>query len=548
MKVPNQNQLVSPLALKSLVTKLWLEGVPEWGELSELLLKLGYWNHWPHSGGNREIQKEINEGLKIPHIWERFSDLPEDQRWQDQRWRFGNHEILKCHPAYHGNDRIAQAALVAINAHAMPPRGDTRSEPKIGIDFIGLGGCENIGASCYAYRAGNDVILVDMGINPDTDTLPRLEKLPSDWKANLRGIVLSHLHADHASGFLHMDSFGSIGGQYLRSDLPIFCTEVTKRLFSNVLKIGARDQFVKSDAATKLRILEKRLCPLPTGVWRKIGDLSLKLIDQPHVPGAALIELESSGGRLLHAVDFAMDRSLGGNPLDLNWLASEDIGVVVLESTYGQVEPENHFRQLRIPILFNCFMDFVDQKFEGKQGQILFPAFSLGRAQELADQLEQRKPASTILAGAAEGISRLVHKVAPEWQKFYPKLTEKSIGYRNIIASHGWMLEETKSNEYYKRLGRDDAVVFTGYIKKDTPAHISACQKNPADGPRIFSLPFSSHASLSQLLSLVVASGAGRVVLVHGERVPDAELTIDDLLWKQGIKVERPNTTETVSL
>lgn len=543
MKVPDQNQLASPLALKSLVTKLWLGGVPEWKVLSELLLKLGYWNHWPHSGGHQEIQTEINERLKIPHIWEGFSDLSEDQPWL-----FGNHEILKCHPAYHGNDRVAKAALVAINAHAMPPRGDTHSEPKIGIDFMGLGGCENIGASCYAYRAGNDVILVDMGINPDTDMLPRLEKLPSDWKADLCGIVLTHLHADHASGFLHMDSFGSIGGQYLRSDLPIYCTEVTKKLFSNVLRIGARDQIAKSDAATKLAVLEKRLCPLPTGVWRKIGDLSLKLIEQPHVPGAALIEIESSGGRLLHAVDFAMDRSLGGDPLNFDWLESEDIAVVILESTYGQIEPNNHFRQLRIPSLFDCFMDFIDQQFEGKRGRVLFPAFSLGRAQELAERLERRKPATTILAGAAKKISRLVHDISPKWQKSYPKLTEGNIGYRNIVASHGWMLEGTKSNEYYKQLGPNDVVVFTGYIQGDTPAYLLTDPKRSPEGPRIVSLPFSSHASLSQLLALVVASGSGRVILVHGEKVTDPELSIDYLLWKNGIKSERPRVTEMVSL
>ena len=545
MKILEQSELVSPLAQTALVKELWYKGFPEPATIYPLMLKLGYWNHWPHSGGSWEIEKDIEEWLKIPHIWEQFSAPP-----KDQRWLFGHHEILKLHPAYQGDDRIAQAALVAINANAMSAHEGIRPTPKIGIDFLGLGGCENIGASCYAYRTGNDVILVDLGINPDTDTLPSLEALPQDWKEKLRGIVLSHLHADHASGLLHLDSLGFIGEHYLSNDLPIYCTEVTKQLFSDVLRVGTKNEITPWDTERRLDMLEKRLCPLANGVWHKlgVGDLSLKLIEQPHVPGAALIEIESSGGRLLHAVDFAMDRSLGGDPLNFDWLESEDIAVVILESTYGQIEPNNHFRQLRIPSLFDCFMNFIDQQFKGKRGRVLFPAFSLGRAQELAERLERRKPATTILAGAAEKISRLVHDVSPKWQKSYPKLSEGNIGYRNVVASHGWMLEGTKSNEYYKQLGPNDVVVFTGYIKGDTPAYLLTDPKRSPEGPRIVSLPFSSHAALSQLLALVVASGSGRVILVHGEQAPNPEISIDHLLWKNGIKIERPKVTEMVSL
>jgi Cft2 family RNA processing exonuclease len=545
MKIPTQNDLACPLALTKLIKKLWNGESHGIEKLSPLLFQLGYWSHWPSDVYHQEdIEEIIKEGLEIPHIWDRFLSLSENQRWQ-----FGNHEILKRHPAYKDGGRISQAALVALNPHAMPSNVDVPSDPKIGIEFMGLGGCETIGASCYAYRTGNDVILVDLGINPDTNTLPDIEKLPEDWKADLRGIVLSHLHADHASGLLHLDSLGFIGEQYLGRDLPIYCTEVTKQLFSHVLRIGTKNEFSPWDADERLQLLEKCLCPLETGVWHNLPEnLSLKLIEQPHVPGAALIEIEGSDGRLLHAVDFAMDRSLGGDPLDLGWLESEEISVVILESTYGHVTSEGHLRQLRIPALFNCFMDFLDQQFEGKRARVLFPAFSLGRAQELTDRLEQGNPETTILGGAAKGISRLVHEIDPKWMNSYSDLSESYIGYRNIVASHGWMLNGTKSHEYYKGLRRDDAVVFTGYIKGDTPAHLLTEPKRPSEGPRIVALPFSSHASLSQLLALVTASGAGRVVLVHGERIPNSELSIDYLLWKNEIAVERPRASEMLTL
>lgn len=543
MKVPDQNQLASPLAQKDLVEKLWNRSIHEPAAFLPLLSKLGYWNHWPYNGKCREIEKEIEGGLQIPYIWERFYDFSEDQRW-----RFGYLKILKRHPAYNENDRIAMAALVAINAHAMRPYEGASIASKIGIDFLGLGGCEKIGASCYAYRKGNDVILVDLGINTDTDVLPNLEGLPQSWKAKLRGILLSHLHADHAAGLLHLDSLGFIGEQYFGNDLPIYCTDVTKQLFCDVLRVGTKREISTWDTEARLHMLEERLHPLVPGVWQKLNALSFRFIEQPHVPGAALVEIESSGGRLLHAVDFAMDRSLGGDPLNLDWLASENIEVIVLESTYGKIDHKSHFRQLRIPSLFDYFMDFLDQQFQGKRGRILFPAFSLGRAQELAERLERRKPATTIMSGAAEGISRLVREIAPNWLRSYPKLAEGNIGYRNIIASHGWMLEGSKSNEYYKQLGPNDAVVFTGYIKGDTPAYLVTDIKRSCEGPKIVSLPFSSHASLSQLLGLVVASGAGRVLLVHGERVTGAEISIEHFLRKNGIMVERPKATEMVSL
>ena len=70
---------------------------------------------------------------------------------------------------------------------------------------MGLGGCQEIGTSCYAYKAGEEVVLIDMGTTLENDPFPRFDLLPVSWRNKLTAIILTHLHADHALGLLHHD-------------------------------------------------------------------------------------------------------------------------------------------------------------------------------------------------------------------------------------------------------------------------------------------------------------------------------------------------------
>jgi len=76
-----------------------------------------------------------------------------------------------------------------------------RNEPNLKI--IPLGGCEEVGRNMTCFEYGNDIVLLDMGLQfPEEDmpgidyVIPNVEYLKGKEK-NIRGVVFSHGHLDH---------------------------------------------------------------------------------------------------------------------------------------------------------------------------------------------------------------------------------------------------------------------------------------------------------------------------------------------------------------
>ncbi|MCG3771786.1 MAG: Ribonuclease [Nitrosomonadaceae bacterium] len=540
MTVPTQSLLALPQALRALCEQLF-----HGDTLSEQIqplarCKLGYWSHCTDQNLDRDVQETIQEGLAEIGIWDRFDHVP-------NKWLFGNADILKRHTAFSERSPVGRAGLVALNPNVMPRY--TGPNDIADIEFVGLGGCQSIGTSCYAYRHRSTVLLVDIGIQPDSNDLPSFDLLPPAWTSEFCGMVLTHLHADHANGLTqYKPELHQLGALHLPDGIPIYCSEETARLFSDVIRMSANDGSYGAPSLSRTtNALLKRLHPLPMNTWHRVGDVSIRLIPYPHVPGSTLVEIGTPGHSVLHAVDFAADRALGGQPFD--WTGISDMGIrsIVLESTYGQVEQGEHWRQLRLPALFSELLDLLDEKLPKRNTRILFPTFSFGRAQEISDVLELRHPDSTTLDGTAAALSKAVRQCAPNWKKT-PVHDQNQTESRNIVASHGWMYEGSTSHSWYNRLTPDDVVVFTGYIRPGTPAWRIKEAARQYGKPRVISVPMSAHASLSQLLALVTATGAGRVVLVHGSHSPSAQLSIDDVLWSRGFEVHRPQIGQIVTL
>src|SRR3989339_1321628 len=71
------------------------------------------------------------------------------------------------------------------------------------LKFLPLGGCGEVTRSCYVYEYGNDIVLLDMGLQfPEEDMpgidyiIPNIEYLRGKER-NIRGVILSHGHLDH---------------------------------------------------------------------------------------------------------------------------------------------------------------------------------------------------------------------------------------------------------------------------------------------------------------------------------------------------------------
>lgn len=85
---------------------------------------------------------------------------------------------------------------------AREPRGDK-------LKVIVLGGCEEVGRNCTLLEYGNDIVIVDMGLQfPEEDMpgvdyiIPNMEYLKGKEK-NVRGVIITHGHYDHIGAIPH---------------------------------------------------------------------------------------------------------------------------------------------------------------------------------------------------------------------------------------------------------------------------------------------------------------------------------------------------------
>jgi len=80
---------------------------------------------------------------------------------------------------------------------------NTNTKQKNNLRIIPLGGCEEVGRNMTVFEYGNDIVILDMGLQfPEEDmpgidyVIPNVEYLKGKEK-NIRGVIFSHGHLDH---------------------------------------------------------------------------------------------------------------------------------------------------------------------------------------------------------------------------------------------------------------------------------------------------------------------------------------------------------------
>lgn len=89
------------------------------------------------------------------------------------------------------------------NWHELNPAPSKTWRQENNLKIIPLGGCEEVGRNMTCFEYGNDIVLLDMGIQfPEEDmpgidyVIPNTEYLKGKEK-NIRGVIFSHGHLDH---------------------------------------------------------------------------------------------------------------------------------------------------------------------------------------------------------------------------------------------------------------------------------------------------------------------------------------------------------------
>ena len=103
------------------------------------------------------------------------------------------------------------------------------------LRVVVLGGNEEVGRNMTMLEYGNDILLIDMGLQfPDLDMpgvdyiVPNISCLKGKEK-NIRGVIITHGHYDHIGGIPHL--MPRLGNP------PIFASDRRAASYKNVRKI-----------------------------------------------------------------------------------------------------------------------------------------------------------------------------------------------------------------------------------------------------------------------------------------------------------------------
>lgn len=267
---------------------------------------------------------------------------------------------------------------------------------KLIVTFLGAAG--TVTGSKYLVATPHARVLVDCGLFQGLKEL-RLR----NWRpvpigvANLDAIVLTHAHIDH-SGYLPLLVKQGFDG-------PVYCTPATKALCEIMLpdagylqeedaRYANRKGFSKHHPALPLYTVEDaknclvRLKTLePDTSLQLAAGITLRLARAGHLLGAASVELEIDGQRLV----FSGDVGRPNDPLMHAPRPLERADYLVVESTYGN---RRHAQEDPAEQLIEIVRRTV-----ARGGVVLIPSFAVGRAQTLLHLLAVARAEGRIPAG-----------------------------------------------------------------------------------------------------------------------------------------------------
>ena len=163
---------------------------------------------------------------------------------------------------------------------------------KENLKIIPLGGLEEIGKNITVFEYGNEIVLVDCGLEfPEADMLgvdlviPDITYLERN-KDKIKGLVITHGHEDH---------IGAIPYVLQQINIPIYATKLTIGLIENKLE---EHKLLRS---AKMTVVNQ-------GETVNFGNIKVEFIRSSHsIPDAVMLAIHTPVGTVIHTGDFKID-------------------------------------------------------------------------------------------------------------------------------------------------------------------------------------------------------------------------------------------------
>lgn len=449
------------------------------------------------------------------------------------------------------------------------------------LKIIFCGGAMEVGASCYLVKVAGKNILLDCGIRmtSNKDSLPDFRLIQEN--GGIDAIFISHAHIDHTG------ALPAISRQY--PDARIYMTQPTKDLVRvllyDSLKIMEREAEIPIYTENHvIDMLDRVMCYSPNVNIKpfKDCDITATFYSAGHILGAASLYLRTPEGSLFYSGDFSGFKQ---NTIEGASIPRLRPDVAIIESTYGDKLHAN--REIEEKRLVDMVNNVVSRK-----GNVLIPAFALGRAQEVililkrAMAKKQLSGAEIYVDGLIKDICRvymqnpnyLRHQLAKKILKgndvFFNDIIQRvdSPAMRDdiirrdggcIIISSSGMLTGGPSQIYAQKLAGNEKnfIAITGYQDEEAPGRKLADLAEGRTEDRVINIndvnievnctvgkyALSAHGDMMEILGLVGKLRPRSVILVHGG--PDVIVNLGQEIMKEfKVNVYTPQNGDDIEI
>ena len=258
------------------------------------------------------------------------------------------------------------------------------------LTFLGAAG--EVTGSSYLVETGDVRFLVDCGMFQGGREAEHKNRAAFGFNPEtLDFVLLTHAHIDHSGLLPRLGALGFRG--------PVYTTIATSDLLKVMLKDSAHIQEKEAEWQNKMdyrdrRKLDHEAAPLYTVTQAetllkqvKGIDYNAEITPHPsvrcmfrdagHILGSAIIEVWVNSGKDQKKIVFSGDLGQPGHPIVRDPTPIQQADVLMIESTYG-----NRLHRSMADTL-DELVHAVNDTLERKGGNVIVPAFTVGRTQDL---------------------------------------------------------------------------------------------------------------------------------------------------------------------
>ncbi|HZY70930.1 MAG TPA: MBL fold metallo-hydrolase [Thermoplasmata archaeon] len=384
------------------------------------------------------------------------------------------------------------------------------------MEFRFLGGASEVGSLGLTVRDQGRLLLFDYGMTPsDPPTYPR--PLPT----NTDLAFLTHAHLDH-SGMLPLLARMP---KALAVATPVTIA-VADLLTRDALKVAGFEGYLPPYTTADIRSLHHRFVSVERGGTYRRNGVEVELHSAGHIPGATMYRYRGEYDLLFTGDIQTIPTHLVGGADQVT------CDVLVIESTYaGREHPDRKETERK-------FRAKVAETVE-RGGKAIVPAFAVGRAQEVVMALAASGH-EVWLDGMARKVND-IYRAAPTYltdsAKFERALSgvhvvgsrgerEQALREGEVIVTTGGMLDGGPVLYYLGERYRDpnSSILLTGFQVEGSNGRqlldsgtITVDDVTLRPECEVLKFDFSAHSGHSELVKFAKATGAGKVVLMHGD-------------------------------